>query len=196
MIGIQPLDIKSIPALEIPELVIENAEIQDLNGGIRKKFTSLSKSPVTYTTIYDPTLFKWDFGDGTPIIETDQRVIYHTYARPGTYLVRHQACNFCTCSDWSLCFQSIDVAPPGRDLTSLAVGSIFGFLIFKGIDCEGRDTKKECDGLKDYCQWIEKEKKCVRKCKEGYKLEKVATDDIKKPSRLRCIPHKERSKSK
>lgn len=96
----QPLDIIKIPILETPEFIIEDAEVQDLNGKIRKKFTSRSKSPVTYTHIYDPTLFRWDFGDGTPIHETDERVTYHTYDRPGLYLVKHQACNFCACSKW------------------------------------------------------------------------------------------------
>lgn len=170
---------------------IEDTEIQDLNGGIRKKFTSLSASPVTYTDIYDPTIFRWDFGDGTPIYETNDRVTYHTYRVAGTYLVKHQACNFCACSDWSTCSQSIIVE---YNFSSLAIASILGFLIFKGTDCEDRKTKKSCDVLRDYCQWVDKEKKCVRKCNEGYKLEKERTEDIKRPYRSKCVLSKERSK--
>ncbi len=59
MIDIQPTGL----------FIIEDAEIKDL-AGIRKKFTSLSVSPVTYTTLYDPTSFRWDFGDGSTIYET------------------------------------------------------------------------------------------------------------------------------
>ena len=98
MIGISPITL----------FIIEDAEIKDL-AGIIKKFTSLSVSPVTYTTLYDPTIFKWDFGDGSPIYQTSDRITYHTYSTEGTYLVKHQACNFCTCSDWNACPQSITV---------------------------------------------------------------------------------------
>lgn len=178
--------------IDIPPITlftIEDAEIQDLNGGIRKKFTSLANSPVTYTHIYDPTIFKWDFGDGSPIYETSGRVTYRTYSRPGTYLVRHQACNFCSCSDWNVCSQSIAVA---YDFSSLAMAGIIGFLIFKGIDCEPRATKERCEELRDYCRWAEKEKKCVRECKEEYKLEKERTE----PFKLKCVSTKELSKEK
>lgn len=182
---------------------VEDTKIRDLNGGIRKKFTSLANSPATYTHIYDPTIFRWDFGDGSPIYETSDRVTYRTYSRPGTYIVRHQACNFCSCSDWNVCSQSITVVQ-GYDLSGLATASIIGFLVFKGTDCEPRNTKETCEELIDYCRWVEKEKKCVRKCNEGYKLEKednknskvLSTDDIKKPFKLKCIPIRELSKEK
>lgn len=101
--------------------IVEEAEIKDLSG-IRKKFTSLSVSPVTYTTLYDPTSFRWDFGDGSPIYETTDRVTYHTYNTEGTYLVKHQACNFCSCSDWNVCPQSITVtAEPNITSTSIDI---------------------------------------------------------------------------
>lgn len=32
--------------------------------------------------------YRWDFGDGTPIVETDRPVVSHRYARPGTYKPR------------------------------------------------------------------------------------------------------------
>lgn len=185
----------------IAPFAVEDTKILGLNGGIRKKFTSLADSPVTYTHIYDPTIFRWDFGDGSPIYETNDRVAYRTYSRPGTYIVRHQACNFCSCSDWNTCSQSITVAQ-AYDLSGLATAGILGFLIFKGIDCEPRNTKETCEELIDYCRWVEKEKKCVRKCNEGYKLEKeynknskvLSTDDIKKPFKLGCVPARERLK--
>lgn len=138
--------------LDIPPIAlftIEDIEVRNLNGGITKKFTSLSKSPVTYTTIYDPTIFRWKFGDekGPNIYtETTERVIHHTYKKSGTYLVQHQACNFCACSDWNLCYQAIDVAPPKPNLLPLA---IFGGMFFL---------------------LIKEEKK---KCKKGYVLKKV-----------------------
>lgn len=168
----------------IEDFIIQDADVQDLNGGIRKKFTSLATTS---------TIFRWRFGDThqNPIIETTENPYYHTFHDAGTYFINHQSCYPCggqlVCSNgW--CTKSITITPPGKDLTGLAIAGMFGFLIFKGIDCEDRGTKKECDELKDYCQWVEKEKKCARKCKEGHKLEKEKTGDIKRPFRLKCTP--------
>lgn len=35
----------------------------------------------------DGTLFRWDFGDGSPTIETDLKQTIHTYAGPGNYTI-------------------------------------------------------------------------------------------------------------
>jgi subtilisin family serine protease len=35
--------------------------------------------------------YRWDFGDGTPIVETDQPVVSHQYAQPGEYHARVEA---------------------------------------------------------------------------------------------------------
>ena len=93
----------------IADFLVEHSEVQPLDHRIVKKFTSLAKNPLPEAHIYDPTIFKWDFGDGTPIIETGKRTIYHIYEHPGKYTVRHQACNFCACSNWDLCFKKITV---------------------------------------------------------------------------------------
>lgn len=191
----QLFDIEKILNLGTPEFIIENTEIKGLAGGIKKKFTSLSKSPVTYTQIYDPTLFRWDFGDGTPIVETDKRVIFHTYAMPGTYLVRHQACNFCTCSEWNLCFQSIDVVPPQPDIAPLLIGGGLIWFIAIKRECERYDNDKDCKEDSN-CQWLKEEKKCVRRCKEDYTIEKQRTDGIKRPHKYTCVPIKKESKPK
>jgi gliding motility-associated-like protein len=37
---------------------------------------------------YGPQSFSWDFGDGTTIIKTSNQPVTHTYAGPGTYLVK------------------------------------------------------------------------------------------------------------
>lgn len=160
--------------LPVDEFVIEDAngeihtQVQNLNGGVIKKFTSMATNA---------TIFRWTFGDThqNPIIETTENPYYHTFRDAGTYIINHQSCYPCggqlACSNgW--CTQSITIAPLGKDLSALAVASIFGFLVFKGIDCEPRNTKETCEELIDYCRWIEKEKKCVRKCNEGYTLEK------------------------
>lgn len=91
------------------DFIIEDSEVQPLDHRIVKKFTSLAKNPIPAAHIYDPTLFKWEFGDGTPIVETGQRTIYHIYEHPGKYLVKHQACNFCTCSDWNMCYKTMTI---------------------------------------------------------------------------------------
>lgn len=73
------------------EFIVEN--IKDLDGRITKRFKSKAKDHVR--------IFKWDFGDNSPILEIDNRTVYHTYTLPGIYLVRHQACSFSwCCSDW------------------------------------------------------------------------------------------------
>lgn len=74
---------------------VENVKTETtaLDGKITKRFKSRAKG--------DVRIFKWEFGDGTPIVETDKRVVYHTYDHPGRYLLRHQACNFSwCCSEW------------------------------------------------------------------------------------------------
>lgn len=38
------------------DFIVEHSEVQPLDHRIVKKFTSLAKSPVTTTHIYDPTL--------------------------------------------------------------------------------------------------------------------------------------------
>lgn len=184
----------------IPPLIIsfttEDEDIDDvhsLNGDIRKKFTSLSKSPVTYTHIYDPTLFRWDFGDGTPIFETTDRVTHHTYQKPGTYLVKHQACNFCTCSDWGMCFQSISVAaPPKFNWPVVAFGGLLGLVMLRK-ECTDYDTNKECS-KESHCQWIPTEKTCIGKCKEGYRLEKIRTLSEALPETKSKATHKTKPK--
>jgi subtilisin family serine protease len=37
--------------------------------------------------------YRWDFGDGSPILETDQTTVTHQYATAGSYTVRVQATN-------------------------------------------------------------------------------------------------------
>lgn len=91
------------------DFIIEDSEVQPLDHRIVKKFTSLAKNPIPSAHIYDTTIFRWDFGDGTKIVETGQRTIYHIYEHPGKYLIKHQACNFCTCSDWNMCFKTITI---------------------------------------------------------------------------------------
>lgn len=187
---------------DLPPLIvsftIEDEEIHDihnLNDGLKKKFTSLAKSPVTYTDIYKPTLFRWDFGDGTPIFETVSKVTHHAYQQPGTYLVRHQACNFCTCSDWGMCFQSISVAPSKFNWPVVAFGGLFGLIMLRK-DCGNYDTNKECR-KESHCQWIPTEKTCARICKEGYRLEKIMSPSKVTPKKQTktqpkfvCIPIK------
>lgn len=180
MIDSQLFDIEKILTLGNPEFIIEDAKIQDLNGGIRKKFTSLSKSPVTYTTIYDPTVFRWKFGDEEDpdaYTETTDRVTYHTYKKPGTYLVQHQACNFCTCSGWGLCFQSIDVVPPPVFPAWLLFGGFFALLLIRRKECQDYDTKKGCE--KADCEWLEAQKRCTKKIKVPPR-EKSRKEEVKR----------------
>lgn len=47
-------------------------------------FDSSSSTVATGRTITD---YAWNFGDDTPIIHGDNRIISHTYARPGTFVV-------------------------------------------------------------------------------------------------------------
>lgn len=91
------------------DFIVEHSEVQPLDSRVVKKFTSLAKNPIPTAHIYDPTIFRWKFGDNTPMVETSKRTIYHIYEHPGKYTVKHQACNFCACSDWDLCYKQITV---------------------------------------------------------------------------------------
>lgn len=84
--------ILDIPLFD-PELFIIEDVISLNDDEIIKKFTSKAN--------HKSKIFKWDFGDNTPIVITDGRVIYHTYSTPGIYLVGNQACSYSwCCSDW------------------------------------------------------------------------------------------------
>ena len=102
-------DIDTIAPLFAPldtELfIVEDVNVQSLNNTITKKFTSKASD--------NAKIFKWDFGDGTPILETNDRVVLHTYASLGVYLVKHQACAYSwCCSKW--CHRCIKICkPPG-----------------------------------------------------------------------------------
>lgn len=75
-----------ISSIEVPEFSVEDIlanQIQSLNGGYIKRFTS-SASPLAI-------IYKWDFGDGHTLITYD-RSIEHEYHNTGSYTVKHQAC--------------------------------------------------------------------------------------------------------
>lgn len=92
-----------IPSFGNEPFTIEDIGLQNLNNGITKKFES--------TASENATIFKWNFGDDTPIITTYDRIIYHTYTSSGVYLVRHKACSspIC-CSNW--CSKCIKIYKP------------------------------------------------------------------------------------
>lgn len=102
-------DIDTIAPLFAPldtELfIVEDVNVQSLNNTITKKFTSKASD--------NARIFKWDFGDGTQIVETNDRTTYHTYASPGVYIVKHQACSYSwCCGKW--CPRCIKICkPPG-----------------------------------------------------------------------------------
>ena len=48
------------------------------------RFDNLSTAPLAF----GPTSFIWDFGDGTPRIQTDNSSILHSFTGPGTYNVK------------------------------------------------------------------------------------------------------------
>ncbi|HEY3228945.1 MAG TPA: S8 family serine peptidase, partial [Roseiflexaceae bacterium] len=47
--------------------------------------TAQSNTPATFVR------YRWDFGDGSPILETDQATVVHQYAKAGTYQARVEA---------------------------------------------------------------------------------------------------------
>lgn len=80
----------------------------------------------TDTSTPSPTLFYWDFGDGTPPLETAEKTVIHQYELPGKYTVTHRAGTSPDC--WSnICTQEIDVAAPPTPAPALGPG-IFLFL--------------------------------------------------------------------
>lgn len=130
----------------VPSFTIEEINIKLLNGDIMewntKKFMSLASTA---------TSFKWDFGDGTLILETTENPIYHTYANRGTYTIGHQTCAYTGCCSSGWCYQSIDVQPLGRDKFWAFMG-LAGFVFLASEDkCKKgyvpiitRDKKRKC----------------------------------------------------
>ncbi len=49
--------------------------------------TAQSNTPTTFVR------YRWDFGDGSPILESDSATVSHRYAQPGNYQVRVEAIN-------------------------------------------------------------------------------------------------------
>lgn len=46
------------------DFIVEHSEVQPLDNRVVKKFISLAKNPIPTAHIYEPTIFRWDFGDG------------------------------------------------------------------------------------------------------------------------------------
>lgn len=151
----------------IPKFIVEDitedtnvTDIQSLNGGIKKKFTSL---------VTNATIFRWKFGDETDpatYLETIENPIYHIYREKGIYNVSHQSCYPCiitgtlACSiEW--CIKTIEVLPPKPPLYPwLFIGGFFGLLLISREKCETIETKEEC--IKEQCKWSDKDKRCYK----------------------------------
>lgn len=189
-----------ISSIEIPEFFVEDIltnQIQSLNGGYRKRFTS-SASLLAI-------VFKWDFGDNSPIQVTHDRSIEHEYHNTGPYIVRHQACFLdapcCYSNDIPWCTQTISVLPSRPASPAwLAFLGIGGFLLLGAKrECEEYNNKKDCEEVRLYfqdgkyycklekekdktkihrepcCEWIDtpKEKRCVPRCKKDYERKTI-----------------------
>lgn len=185
-----------INTIDVSSFLIEDVQIQSLNGGIKKKFTSLATNA---------TIFRWKFGDEknpTIYFETTENPIYHTYKYKGTYTVSHQSCYPCIPIDALICsvgwcIKTIEVLPPKPPIIPLLLFGLLGLIALRKR-CDELKTKKECDKYKE-CQWIAKEKICAPICEEGYKLEKVRIDKMKIPTELECklikkLPTKKQTK--
>ncbi len=61
--------------------------VTDVNQLATFTATAQSNTPTTFVR------YRWDFGDGTPFVETTEATVVHRYARPGTYQVRVEATN-------------------------------------------------------------------------------------------------------
>lgn len=118
-----------IQYVQVSDFTVEDVskDIQHLNGKIQKQFTSQASS---YSVV-----FKWDFGDGTPILNASQRTILHEYTKPGRYTVKHQACLLdapcCYNNDIPWCLKTITVreAPAEAGMSPILVlGLAIGFL--------------------------------------------------------------------
>lgn len=151
------------PIVTTPLFITEDIskDLQSLNSGITKKFTSLASTAI---------IFKWDFGDGN-IETTYTNPFTHTYINPGTYIVRHQACildaECCYINSLPWCEQTITVAPPptGPSMGGvLMFGGLLGFMFMTRNKCEDYGNNKECE--KNGCWWIVSNEKLVGKCIE------------------------------
>lgn len=64
-----------------------SAEVTQAGQEVTLTANAQSNTPTTFIR------YRWDFGDGTPIFETDQATVVHQYAQPGTYQPRVEATN-------------------------------------------------------------------------------------------------------
>jgi hypothetical protein len=158
---------------------LNSNEIQNLNGGIAKKFTSLATNA---------TIFRWRFGDqpGNPIIETTVNPYIYRFRRSGTYSVSHQSCYPCLstgtliCSNgW--CIKSITVQEGKGSLVALA-GLAGLFIIAKGDNC--CDLRKRCAEKRAICAKIKPED--IENIKECNIIEKECTARLE-DCRKKCI---------
>jgi len=186
--------------IDIPEFIVESVdtsdetlkffnsiqnlkEIQILNGGIAKKFTSLATNS---------TIFRWRFGDqpGNPIIETTVNPYMHTFQHKGTYSVSHQSCYPClstgtlVCSNgW--CTKSIEVKKvEERDKDSLVALAGFAGLFIIVAEDNCCDLRKRCAEKRAICATIKPED--IENTKECNIIEKTCTTRLK-DCKKKCI---------
>ncbi len=164
---------------------LDTKEIQTLDEGIKKKFTSLATNS---------TIFRWRFGDGVEI-ETHTNPYIHTYAHVGTYSVSHQSCYPCvqtgtlTCSNgW--CTKLIEVLQVERNWKDFAALSLSGlFVILSRTSC--KKIRTVCAEEREKCSKIKEEDiKGIQKCKTvetlcKARLEECAKEEEEKERRRR-----------
>ncbi len=72
--------------LDQPSVTLDNADVTvQANETVNLTAIAQSNMPTTFVR------YRWDFGDGTPIVETTEPTASHQYAQAGTYHVRVEA---------------------------------------------------------------------------------------------------------
>lgn len=67
-----------------PAVTLENSAAQVTGSNQEMSFSAQAQSNIPASFVR----YRWDFGDGSPILETAEATVTHSYAQPGTYQVR------------------------------------------------------------------------------------------------------------
>ena len=72
--------------------------------------------------------YLWDFGDGSPPVDTADRIARHTYTKPGTYTVIHSV--FDSCGSEKICADIAEIsAAAGGGVPVFALGLLGLFVV-------------------------------------------------------------------
>jgi gliding motility-associated-like protein len=104
------------------------------------KFNFVNNSIPPANKPFRPNSFKWDFGDNTASLVSGNQVVTHSYAAPGTYIVRMILIDTNYCNEPDTSVQTIRVAPLVKaQMQTKASGCVPYNAVFTNTSLAGTD---------------------------------------------------------